>query len=76
MNTLKNIRNDAVLHNGRYLVPTMYGRTSGNTKWVHDLDGFRSAGGCAHYSEDQTEVTLSLPEGFKFSIRFNEKQGA
>lgn len=66
-------RSDAVWHAGRRYVPTVYGQHSGNTQWVGSWDEFRAAGGVAHYNEDQTEIVLTLPEGFKFGIRFQDK---
>lgn len=54
----------------RPYVPTVYGQAQGNTKWISTWDEFTNAGGIAVYSEDQTEITLTLPEGFKFSCRW------
>ncbi len=62
-------RDDAVLHNNRTYVPTR-----DDTKWVHDWDAFKTAGGGIHFNYDQTEIVLTLPEGFKFSTRFQHTQ--
>lgn len=59
-------RTDAEWRAGRRYVPT-----SSNTRWVFDWTEFRAAGGIANFNEDQTEVTLTLPPGVKFSIGFN-----
>ena len=68
------LRDDTVTHNGRQIVPTVYGSKDGtNTKWVQSWAEFRSVGGVCHFSEDQTEITLTLPEGWKFGIRFNQE---
>jgi hypothetical protein len=66
------IREDAVWHDGRPYVPTLWGRESGNTKWVATWDEFHAAGGRMHFNEDQTEIVLTLPEGSKFSTKFRE----
>jgi hypothetical protein len=58
-------REDAIEHNGRYIVPTRP-----DTAWVATLGEFKAAGGIIHFSEDQTEITLTLPVGSKFSIKF------
>ncbi len=47
--------------------------TTDATKWVETWAEFIEAGGVANYNEDQTEVTLTLPEGYKFAIRFNRR---
>lgn len=49
----------------RYYVPT-----TESTVWVRNWEQFRMAGGRASWNEDQTEITLSLPVGHKFSIQF------
>lgn len=68
-------RPDAVwLHNPRRLyVPTVWGEKSGNTVWVSTWEQFRAVGGVKNFSEDQTEITLTLPEGHKFSIQFQQQ---
>jgi hypothetical protein len=58
------IRNDAVKLQDRYYVPT-----KDTTKWVSNMDEFRAAGGVIGFNEDQTEIELLLPEGYKFSIQ-------
>lgn len=64
------IREDAVKHGDRWIVPTRYGRNDGtDTKWVDTIEGFRAAGGEVCFNEDQTEIELLLPEGYKFSIQ-------
>lgn len=65
-------REDAVWHRGRRFVPTIYGQESGNTRWVGSWIEFRAAGGVAHFNEDQTEIVLTLPPGFKFGIKFED----
>lgn len=65
-------RPDAVWHRGRAYVPTVYGEKTGNTKWVGSWDEFRAAGGVAHFNEDQTEIVLTLPAGFKFGCNFQQ----
>lgn len=69
-------RQDAVWLNNppRRYVPTVYGQQVGNTIWVTTWKQFREVGGELHYSEDQTEIVLTLPEGHKFGIRFQEPQ--
>lgn len=68
-------RDDAVWHNGRRMVPTIYGQaTGGNTRWVGTWDEFRAAGGIVHFNGDQTELYLTLPEGWKFGIGFQQPQ--
>lgn len=61
-------RDDAVNHNGRDYVPTIYGEKEGNTVWVDNLAMLRAVGGIVHFNEDQTEIWLTLPVGHKFSI--------
>jgi hypothetical protein len=63
------LRNDAVKHQDRYIVPTRE-----ETKWVSSWDEFKAAGGMTCFNEDQTEIELLLPEGYKFSIQFNERR--
>ena len=58
-------REDAIPHNGRWIVPT-----SDATPWVNTWDEFRRAGGYIVFGEDQTEATLKLPAPYKLSIRF------
>ena len=67
-------REDAVWHSGRRFVPTIYGQHEGNTQWVATQEEFRAAGGCTTFSEDQTEIYLTLPAGWKFSIQFNRPE--
>ncbi len=64
-------RADAVWHNGRRIVPTIWGEPEGNTRYVKSWTDFRDAGGLVTFNEDQTEIYLTLPEGCKFSIGFN-----
>lgn len=59
------MRPDAVRYMGRLIVPT-----SEATLWVADWAEFKDAKGVCTFSEDQTEITLSLPEPYKFSIGF------
>lgn len=61
-------REDAIWHNGREYVPTTQ-----KTKYVSTLKEFTEAGGITHFNEDQTEITLTVPEGAKFSIRFMDE---
>jgi hypothetical protein len=64
-------RGDAVWHRGRRYVPTIWGqKEGGNTQWVGTIEEFRAAGGEFHFNEDQTEIVLTLPDGFKFGIGF------
>lgn len=63
------IRNDAVKHKGRWIVPT-----SDATKWVNTWAEFKEVGGIASFSEDQAEIELLLPEPYKFSIGFNKAE--
>lgn len=64
-------RDDAVWINNprRQYVPT-----SDETKWVGNWEEFRAAGGVAHFSEDQTEVVLTLPAPYKFGIQFQRAE--
>lgn len=55
----------------RDFVPTIYGQPEGNTVWVGDWNEFRAAGGVVRFNEDQTEITLTLPELHKFGIAFD-----
>jgi hypothetical protein len=72
-------REDAVIignvHSRRYYVPTIYGDAdaSRNTKWVGNMVEFRAAGGCLHFNEDHTEITLTLPPGYKFGCGFDRE---
>jgi hypothetical protein len=59
-------REDAVKHRGRYIVPTIYGKTV----WIDSWEQFRECGGQMAFSEDQTEIELTLPVDHKFSIQF------
>lgn len=65
------IREDAVRHQGRYIVPT-----TDETKWVGTWEEFKAVGGGMCWSEDQTEIELTLPAPYKFSIQFMRNQGA
>ena len=66
-------RSDAVMHRGRMIVPTIYGEREGNTKWLSNMDEFRAAGGMVGFNEDQTEITLHAPVGYKFGVGFFRK---
>lgn len=59
------LRSDSVKHQGRYIVPT-----TEETKYVQTWEEFHTAGGTQHFNEDQTEIELLLPEGYKFGISF------
>lgn len=59
------LRDDAVKHRERYIVPT-----TDRTKWVSNWAEFIAAGGQTNWNEDQTEIELLLPEPFKFGIQF------
>ena len=50
-----------------------YQPTTPETRWVSTWEEFREAGGVVHFAEDQAEIALSLPDGVKFSIRFNKE---
>jgi hypothetical protein len=69
-------REDAITigegHNRRLFVPTVYGTgdPTRDTIWVDSWEQFRSVGGKMCWSEDQTEIELSLPVRHKFSIQF------
>ena len=64
-------REDAVIHNGREYVPTIYGHPDQeNTVWVSDIADLIKVGGSMRFNEDQTEITLTLPVRHKFSIGF------
>jgi hypothetical protein len=67
-------RDDAVII-GREQFRREYVPTTHETKWVGNWDEFRSAGGQVHFNEDQTEITLTLPEGVKFGITFYRQAG-
>lgn len=69
-------RDDAIIHNGRDYVPTIYGQKSGNTVWVDDLKHLGEVGGSICFNEDQTEIHLTLPVGHKFSIQMFYKERA
>jgi hypothetical protein len=62
------LRADAIYHSGRYICPT-----SSETKYVSNWAEFEAAGGQICFSEDQTEITMRLPEPYKFGIRFQQK---
>ena len=47
-----------------------YQPTTPETKWIDTWEAFKECGGGTHFAEDQAEIMLSLPEGYKFSIRF------
>lgn len=59
------VRDDAVRHDGRYYVPT-----TNQTKWIGSWEEFNAAGGVVSLSEDQAQIELFLPEGYKFSCSF------
>jgi hypothetical protein len=63
-------REDAVIHNGREYVPTVWGQEEGNTVYVSNMQEFLAAGGKICFNEDQTEIHLVLPVGHKFGITF------
>jgi hypothetical protein len=58
----------------REYVPTVYGERTGNTVWIDSIEQLREAGGGMHWSEDQTEIVLTLPPGHKFSIQFERSK--
>lgn len=59
-------RKDGVWHLGRHIVPT-----SSETRWIGSLAEYVAlTGKMSQFSEDQTEITLTLPEGYKFGIGF------
>lgn len=62
------LRDDAVSHQGRHVVPT-----TDRTVWVSTWEEYKAAGGTCCYNEDQTEIELLLPAPFKFSIQFMGK---
>lgn len=68
----KPVREDALkLHDGRYYVPTIYGKGDDvDTIWVDSWEQFKAVGGGMCWSEDQTEIELTLPVRHKFSIQF------
>lgn len=66
-------RDDAVIHNGRDYVPTIYGQESGNTVWVEGLKDAEEKGATFTFNEDQTEIWLTLPVGHKFSTQMFRK---
>lgn len=61
-------RADAVWHDRRRYVPT-----GALTKWVGNWQEFEQAGGLVHFNEDQTEIVLTLPAGFKFGCGFQRR---
>lgn len=72
-------RADAVITgNGltlRQYVPTIWGQPEGNTQFVHTWADFQKVMADhklpgIHFNEDQTEITLTLPVGYKFAIGF------
>lgn len=67
-------RADAVIigrgHSRREYVPTIWGEKEGNTQFAETFEQFRAAGGGMHFNEDQTEIVLTLPVGWKFGIKF------
>lgn len=69
---MKPIREDAIMHNGRPFVPTVYGTgdPERDTIWVDTWEQFRAVGGVVTWSEDQSEIELTLPVRHKFSIQF------
>jgi len=62
--------------NRRQYVPTIWGEPEGNTKWVGTIAEARAVGGRFHFSEDQTEIVCTLPEGYKFGIGFTRESAA
>lgn len=60
-------RDDAEWHNGRRVVPSRPG-----TVYVSTWAEFRQAGGVQNFNEDQTEIVLTLPSGYKFGIQFQD----
>lgn len=62
-------RNDAVKHGDRWVVPTIWGEASGNTRWLEPKDLGEVI---FQFNEDQTEITLHAPEGTKFGCGFPE----
>lgn len=67
--TRRVLRQDAVRYNNDWYCPT-----SEKTKWVATWEEFIAAGGQVGHNEDQTEITLRLPEPYKFSVRFNRTE--
>lgn len=47
-----------------------YVPTTPETKWISTWADFRAARGMLGFNEDQTEICLHLPVGYKFSIQF------
>lgn len=72
----KQPRADAVMigdsAGSRPYVPTIYGTgdPEKDTVWVDSWEQFREVGGVMCWSEDQTEIELTLPVRHKFSIQF------
>lgn len=60
----------------RDFVPTVYGEDEGNTKWVSSISEMIAVGGQMCFNEDQTEIYLTLPAGYKFGIRFFDEPWA
>lgn len=60
----------------RPFVLTVYGTgdPERDTIWVDSWEQFRAVGGQMCWSEDQTEIELSLPVRHKFSIQFMRKE--
>jgi len=65
-------RGDALIHQGREYVPTIYGEKSGNMVWIDSLEQLKAVGGNIGWNEDHTEIWLTLPEGHKFSCNMFE----
>lgn len=59
----------------RPYVPTIYGQgPEQDTIWVDSWEQFRAVGGVMCWSEDQTEIELTLPIRHKFSIQFMRQE--
>jgi hypothetical protein len=53
----------AVLKSGELVVA--------ETVWVRSLTEFRAAGGAINVGKENSEITLTLPAGFKFAFGYN-----
>lgn len=69
-------RPDAVIHQGRDFVPTVWGTGDENkdTQYVSTIDQLREKGGNINFNEDHTEIWLTLPERHKFSTKMFGEQ--
>jgi hypothetical protein len=47
-----------------------------HTKWVSNWKEFLAVGGVVCFGESQTEIELRLPEPYKFSIKFQDREKA